>query len=91
MIARGDLYVDLRSASLWKPDHVHVFPNSDSAQHRDGIGGGILPGLRANLIDLQAGDHISWDAKEWIVANAGATMVSLVGPDRSFTEIPTAA
>jgi hypothetical protein len=69
MIARGDLYVDLRAASLCEPEHVRVFPDRDSAQQQDGIGGSILPGLSVNLIDLQAGDHISWDTKEWIVAN----------------------
>lgn len=90
MIARGELYVDLRAASLWEPEHVRVFPDRDSAQQQDGVGG-ILPGLRTNLIDLQAGDHISWDTKEWIVANVGATMVSLLGPDQSFTEIPASA
>jgi putative transposase len=91
MIARGDLYVDLRAASLWEPEHVHVFPDRDSAQHQDGIGCSILPGLRANLIDLQVGDHITWDMKEWTVANVGANMVSLLGLNRRFTEIPAAA
>ena len=81
--------MDLRAASLWEPEHVHVFPDCESAQQQDGVGG-ILPGLRTNLIDLQARDHISWDTKEWIVAK-GATMVSLLGPDQSFTEIPAAA
>jgi putative transposase len=91
MIALGELYVDLSAASLWEPERVHVFPDRDSAQHQVSIGGGTLPGWRTNLIDLQPGDRISWDTKEWIVANAGSTMVSLVGPDRSFTEIPATA
>jgi putative transposase len=41
-------------------------------------------------MDVQAGDSITWDTKEWTVANVGATMVSLVGSDRTFTEVSAA-
>lgn len=88
MIALGDLYVDLRESSVWEPERVYVFPDQCSALH--GIAGvSHRPG--SNMIDLSAGDHIHWDTKEWSVANVGATMVSLIAPDRSFTEIPVAA
>jgi putative transposase len=90
MIARGELYVDLRASSLWEPDRVHVFPERDAAQLQEVIGANVLPGLATNIMDLQAGDSITWDTKEWTVTNVGTTMVSLVGSDRTFTEVPAA-
>jgi transposase InsO family protein len=89
-IARGDLYVDLRTESLWDPENAHVFPDRSSAEQWKRING-VLPKSIPTLIDVQAGDRITWDTKEWTVANAGATIVSLIGPDRRFIEIPAAA
>jgi len=88
MIALGDLYVDLRQSSLWDPERVHVFPDHCSEEHRITE---VSFGPYSNLIDLRSGDHIRWDTKEWSVANIGATMVGLIAPDHSFTEIPVVA
>jgi putative transposase len=48
MIARGELYVDLRASSLWEPDGVHVFPERDAAQHQEVIAASVLPRLGTN-------------------------------------------
>ncbi len=43
------------------------------------------------FIDLAVGGAVEWNNRAWRIANVGDTMVSLVGENNAFTELPLAA
>jgi putative transposase len=85
MIARREIYVDLRAASLTDPTSVRVFRDGESAGC---VGGSSLHGRSVNIA---VGSSIQWDGAIWRVANVGLSMIGLVGIDRNFTELPIGA
>ncbi len=85
MIAHRDLYVDLRAASLTDPSRVRVFRDKESATCRASV---FRP---ARIINIGIGSMIQWDGSTWRVANVGASMISLVAKEGSFTELPVSA
>ena len=85
MIARGEIYVDLKAASLTDPTRVRLFRDKESAKC-----GGAAP-LSARPVNIGVGNTIQWDGATWRVANVGESMIGLVGVDRNFTELPIGA
>jgi transposase InsO family protein len=84
MIARREIYVDLRAASLTDPTSVRVFRDRESATC-----GASSP--RGRPVNIAVGYTIQWDGATWRVANLGESMIGLVGKDRNFTEVPIGA
>lgn len=83
MIARREIYVDLKAAPLTDRTGVRVFPDRQPV-----TGGGFLRGMPVNVA---VGSSIQWDGATWRVANMGESMIGLVGTGRSFTELPIGA
>jgi putative transposase len=88
LIARDQLWVDLRTAPLAEPDRVLVFPN---------VPKGLLQGqdLRAvptsPICSLRAGGALKWDGRIWKIVNVGEKAVGLLGDDQILTELPLGA
>ena len=93
LIATGDVYVDLNAAPLVEPHQVRVFPNKETATAYAHIVEVPSNALANNprFIDLAVGGAVEWNNRAWKIANVGDTMVSLVGENNGFTELPLAA
>jgi transposase InsO family protein len=80
LIAAGDIYIDLSTASLTEPTKVAVWldkppkadvdPVSDSARR------------------LRTGARLDWDGRVWTVINPGLSVVILSSAEDEITEIP---
>lgn len=93
LIATGEVYVDLIAAPLVEPHQVRVFPNKETATAYANIVE-VPPNSMANnprFIDLAVGSAVEWNNRAWKIANVGDKMVSLVGENNAFTELPLAA
>jgi transposase InsO family protein len=93
LIAAGDLYVDLSAAPLVEPHQVHVFPNKERATAYAHIVE-VSPTATVNnprFIDLAVGSTIEWNNRIWKIANVGDQIISLLGENKAFTEMPLAA
>ncbi|MBC8029209.1 MAG: DDE-type integrase/transposase/recombinase [Pyrinomonadaceae bacterium] len=93
LIAAGELYVDLSAAPLVEPHQVHVFPNKETATAYAHIVE-VSPNAMANVprfIDLAVGSTMEWNNRAWKIANVGDKMVSLLGENNAFTELPLPA
>jgi putative transposase len=89
LIATGAIYVDLRKASLNEPAGVLVFASGDQQPHKprgEPAGGDSPRDLLASV-----GRKITWDGREWRMANVGDTTVSLVSEAGAFVEVPFSA
>lgn len=93
LMATGEVYVDLNAAPLVEPHQVRVFPNKETATAYAHIVE-VPPNAMANnprFIDLAVGNGVEWNSRAWKIANVGDKMVSLVGENNAFTELPLAA
>jgi len=93
LIATGDVYVDLNVAPLVEPHQVRVFPNKETATayaHIVEVPSSAIPS-KPRFIDLAVGSAVEWNNRAWRIANVGDKVVSLVGEDNAFTELPLAA
>lgn len=88
LIARDQLFVDLRAARLSKPSTVVVF--SDAAEavvaHQPRLPSAMpvsAPGFM-----MAPGTLVTWDSKPWRIVNVGATVVSLLADGQSLSELP---
>jgi transposase InsO family protein len=93
LIATGEVYVDLKSAPIAEPNEVRVFPNKDTALAYAHIVEVPHNAVANNprFIDLAVGSAVEWNNRAWRIANVGDKMVSLVGENNAFTELPLAA
>jgi transposase InsO family protein len=92
LIATGELYVDLSAAPIVEPHRVSVFPNRETAIAYAYIVE-VPPNevAKARFIDLAIGSAVEWNKRAWKIANVGAQLVSLIGENNAFTELPLAA
>jgi transposase InsO family protein len=93
LIATDELYVDLGAAPLVEPDQVRLFPNSETATAYANLIE-IAPSEMANgprFIDLTVGSVVDWNNRSWKIANVGDKVISLLGENDAFTELPVAA
>ncbi len=93
LIATGELYVNLSAAPIVEPDQVRVFPNRETATAYAHIVE-VSPNAMVNsprFIDLAVGSTVEWNNRAWKIANVGDKMVSLLGENNAFTELPLAA
>jgi transposase InsO family protein len=86
LIASGAMYVDLCNEPLNEPDKVHVFPSEEMSNACQRVAEAGFQ-THSNYVDFTPGNSLTWDGKAWTVANAGDTKISLIGEDRSFSEI----
>jgi len=93
LIATGELYVNLGAAPVVEPDQVRVFPNRETATAYEHIVE-VSPNAMVNsprFIDLAVGSTVDWNNRPWKIANVGDKMVSLLGENSAFTELPLSA
>jgi len=86
LIARGDVFVDFRSAGLMETDKVRVFPNRETAVAYERVQDARCGGAR--FVRFTAGAPIMWDGRVSTIVNSGEKTVALLGEDRVLTEIP---
>lgn len=93
MIARKELYVDLKVASLTNPAEIQVFRDQESVRRsfENKCHGGNNPLAEPAHITVTVGDSLQWDGTTWRVANLGKTMIGLISTDNAFSEIPLLA
>lgn len=93
LIATGDVYVDLNAAPIVEPNQVRVFPNKETATAYAHIVEVSSDAIANNprFIDLAVGNAVEWNNRAWKIANVGDKVVSLVGENNAFTELPLAA
>jgi putative transposase len=86
LIAKGDVFVDLRAAGLMETEKVRVFPNRESAVAYGRVEEARCRG--AQFVRFTAGTSIMWDGRVSTIVNSGDKTVSLLGENRALTEIP---
>ncbi len=93
LVATGDVYVDLNAAPLVEPASVRLFPNKDTATAYAQIVevSSNAVASKPRFIDLVVGSAVEWNNRAWKIANVGDKMVSLIGENNAFTELPLAA
>jgi putative transposase len=82
LIAMGDVYVDLSSATLAEPAKVAVW--SEKSVKAD-VGPVTEPTRK-----LRPGVRLDWDGRAWTVINLGLSAIVLRSADGEITEIPPA-
>jgi len=87
MIARGQLYVDLRAHILAEPERVPVFRDQETAKGYDAAMT-LAQKVERPFITLVIGSSIRWDGQPWIITNIGETETSLLQNDGTHVDIP---
>jgi transposase InsO family protein len=86
MIARGQLYVDLRTVPLAEPQRVRVFRDQETAQGYATItsfSNGSDP-----FVTVALGASVVWDGCCWTIVNLGATQATLLAADGTLINLP---
>jgi len=86
MIARGQLYVDLRIAPLAEPQRVRIFRDQETAQ-----GYATLTSFSSRItpfVTMALGSSVVWDGCYWTIVNLGATQATLLAADGSLVNLP---
>jgi len=93
LIARSELYVNLRIELLTDQDEVRVFPDKDTADAYKNLVRITSPSWRSSrsYIDLKINSVLHWGNKKWKIVNVCETAISLVGEAEALTEVPVAA
>jgi len=89
MIARGQLYVDLRIAPLADPQRVRIFRDQETAQ-----GYATLTSFSSRstpFVTMALGSSVVWDGCYWTIVNLGATQATLLAADGSLINLPQTA
>lgn len=92
MIVTDHVCVDLSAAPLADPAQVRVFADRQAAlDYGRAIQAQAETDAGHPSFDLHSGSSFSWDGKLWSVANVGDSMISLLGDDKAFIEMPLSA
>ena len=87
LIAAGEVYVDLFSASLSDAEKTIVSLEKTPPAV-------ALPPPSKRVADLSAvrtGDSLNWDSKDWKVINVGCTAVTLLNEENAILDVPISA
>lgn len=85
MIARGQLYVDLRAAPLAEPQRVRVFRDRETAQ-----GYAVITSSSRGsnpFVTIALGASVVWDGRSWSIVNLGATETTLLAVDGTLINL----
>jgi putative transposase len=87
MIAIGDLYVDIFSASLSESDRTIV------SLEKTLTPAAVLPASKrlADLSTVRTGDSLNWDGKDYQILNIGCTTIALLSEERAVLDVPLPA
>lgn len=86
MIARGQLYADLRAAPLAEPERVQTFRDRETAQ---GYAVVAFSSSRSTpFITVALGASVIWDGCSWSIVNLGATGTTLLATDGTLINLP---
>jgi len=88
MIARGQLYVDLRATPLAEPQRVRVFPDQETAQGYAVVASSSSGGHP--FVSIAPGASVVWDGRSWTIVNLGATQATLLATDGTLIDLPQA-
>lgn len=90
LIASDGLYVDIYKAPLVEPEKVQVFSNRQAC-----IAYGLVidctprfESSRPRVVEVAAGQSVTWNGSPWRVINVGDGQVSLLGADQKLIELP---
>ncbi len=87
LIACGDLYVDMSSASLSDADKTIVTVEKMITPTA------LLPApkRRVDMSTARTGDSLSWDGKDYQILNVGCTAITLLNDERTVLDVPLPA
>ena len=88
MIALGELHVDLAVAALVEPERIRVFPYKPAVCASGPVPTKPQVKHQSGVLSFSPGDTLEWDGKAWRIANVGNNLISLVGEQKSFVELP---
>ena len=88
MIALGELHVDLAVAALVEPERIRVFPYKPAVCASGPVPTEPQVKHQSGVLSFSPGDTLEWDGKAWRIANVGNNLISLVGEQKSFVELP---
>lgn len=89
MIATEEIIVDLYRWDITEFDKARAYPDRDTASaYRQVIETPSADRLMGQFVHLRVGEPLILDGVGWKIANVGETLVSLIGVDHAFTEIP---
>lgn len=86
MIARGQLYADLRAAPLAEPERVRAFRDRETAQGYAVVASSSS--RSAPFIAVALGASVIWDGRSWSIVNLGATETTLLAVDGTLINLP---
>lgn len=87
MIAKGQIYVDLRSISLSESQRVQIFRDHETAQGYATI---AISSYEAShrFLTIALGTSVVWDGRSWTIVNLGATQTVLLAMDGTLINLP---
>jgi len=88
MIGLGELHVDLAVAPLVEPGKVRVFPHKPAVCASEPVSMELQRKHQSGVLDFSPDGTLEWDGKAWRIANVGNNLISLVGEQQSFVELP---
>jgi putative transposase len=90
MIATRQVYVDLNSYLLDKPEEVKVYLHKEIALAYSRLLEISAPTAAdsVRLVDVRVGTYISYDGEPWEIINTGESSIALLRSDKHYIELP---
>ncbi|MDX2239266.1 MAG: hypothetical protein NW224_01170 [Leptolyngbyaceae cyanobacterium bins.302] len=90
MIAVRQVYVDLNSYALDKPEEVKVYLDKEIALAYSRLLEVSAPSASdsVRLVDVRVGTCVSYDGELWEIINTGETAIALLRSDKHYIELP---
>ncbi len=90
MIARQEIYVDLRSVPLTEIRRVRVFHNEDAAfAYRTVMSTEpFSQSYTVPYLVLKPQEYVLWDHKSWQIVNVGERFISLLSEENELVKLP---
>lgn len=90
LIARDEIYVNLRVTPLTEQDEVRVFPDRETAAAYESLvqTTSLSRMSSPTYVDLKMNSLVLWGSKRWMIVNVCDSVVSLAGEEDAFTELP---
>ncbi len=93
LIAREQVYVDLRAAPLAEPGRVYIFRDSETARAyvlmRESSSPMDVGGT--GYLDVAIGVSVVWDGRLWTIVNLGENQTTLLAEEGALVDLPRAS